>query len=144
MSNTNDKSAKASGKPGVSLVRTPNDPTMQARMAIASAAQSTTPGHIHLPEDISPYAGLDPELAQALQESFPAPNPDIVRARRLRAAAGANDRGYYSVILGIPSDVLFVTGMRIGDTVLISGWAQGVIRLIRVPEGPSDSEQAGE
>lgn len=89
-----------------------------------------------LPEEISPWSGLDPVLAKEMAELFPAPNPDIVASRRLRQVAGWGKSGQKkSVGVVIPAEVLFVTGMRKGDLVLISGWASGVIRIVRIPEG---------
>lgn len=89
-----------------------------------------------LPEEISPYMGLDPDTARELAELFPAPNPDIVAARRLRQAQGPVSKNkYQAVMVVIPKEVLYVTGMRKGDLVLVSGWHHGIIRLVRVPEG---------
>lgn len=89
-----------------------------------------------LPEEISPWSGLDPVLAKEMAELFPAPNPDIVASRRLRQVAGWGKSGQKkSVGVVIPAEVLFVTGMRKGDLVLVSGWAAGVIRIVRIPEG---------
>jgi hypothetical protein len=79
---------------------------------------------------------MDPELARQMAELFPAPNPDIVASRRLRKVGGWG-KGENKKCIGIviPQEVLYVTGMRRRDLVLISGWSEGLIRIIRIPEG---------
>jgi hypothetical protein len=86
-----------------------------------------------LPEEISPWSGLETELAREMAELFPAPNPDIVASRRLIRVG--NTARNMAVGLSIPREILYVTGMRKGDIVLVSGWAQGLIRIVRIPEG---------
>jgi hypothetical protein len=89
-----------------------------------------------LPEEISPWSGLEPELAREMAELFPAPNPDIVASRRLRKVSGWGGKAQKASIgLVIPQEILFVTGMRRGDLVLVSGYCAGVIRIVRIPEG---------
>lgn len=89
-----------------------------------------------LPEEISPWAGLEPSLAREMAELFPAPNPDIVASRRLRTVSGWGQGGKKkSIGIAIPQEILFVTGMRKGDLVLVSGWCSGLIRICRIPEG---------
>jgi hypothetical protein len=89
-----------------------------------------------LPEEISPWSGLEPGLAREMAELFPAPNPDIVASRRLRTVSGWGTGGQKKTVgVVIPQEILFVTGMRRGDLVLVSGWAAGVLRIVRVPEG---------
>ncbi len=90
-----------------------------------------------LPEEISPWSGLEPGLAREMAELFPAPNPDIVASRRLRTISGWGVGGKRKTVgVVIPQEILFVTGMRRGDLVLVSGWHHGVIRIVRVNEGP--------
>lgn len=86
-----------------------------------------------LPEEISPWLGLEPELAREMAELFPAPNPDIVASRRLIKVSNWGQN--VAVGLSIPREILFVTGLRRGDLVLVSGWHQGCIRIVRIPEG---------
>lgn len=112
------------------------------RNARKQAGRPTRP--LTLPEELHPYMGLDPETAAKMARAFPAPMPDIVCARRLRLSiAGGGKRnkdetGRYkrsTVYLTIPFDVLYCTGMRAGDVVMVSGWAEpGIIRLVRIPE----------
>jgi len=94
-----------------------------------------------LPEEISPWLGMEPELAAKMAELFPAPRPEIVASRRLRKTEkwGRGGRGHSPMIsLTIPNEVLYVTGMRARDLVLISGWAEGLIRIVRIPEGEDE------
>lgn len=133
---------KTGGKSSATAISRAVRPTAEERIAIARAvdtAQGFQGGRIRLPEDslntLASSVGMDAETARMLAESFPAPNPDIVRAKRLRMIAGPNDRGYYTVAVCIPSDVLHVVGWRLGDTILLSAWADGCVRLTRVPEG---------
>lgn len=95
----------------------------------------STPRHNRLPEEITPWMGIDPNSARALAESFPAPNPDMVVARRIRKIAGWKNGEPLTVGIAIPTEVLYVTGMRRSDLVLISAWHDGVIRITRIPEG---------
>lgn len=105
--------------------------------------QPMTAGDNRLPEEISPWSGMEPELAREMAELFPAPNPDIVVSRRLRKISGwgkkkagvrpADEKK--SVGIAIPAEMLHVTGMRYGDLVLISGWHSGLLRIVRIPEG---------
>ena len=109
----------------------------------AGRPRPMTAGVNKLPEEISPWMGLEPALAKEMAEIFPAPNPDIVVSRRLRKIAGwgkkkdgvraADEKK--TVGIGIPAEILYVTGMRYGDLVLISGWHNGLIRIVRIPEG---------
>jgi len=110
--------------------------SMRERLTVARSGGK----QIVKPSVISPYLGLDPELAAALAESFPAPNPDLVKLRRLRnkVMAGANKEGKFSVYINVPAEVLAVVGWRTGDSILVSAWAEGVCRLTRVPEGRED------
>lgn len=140
-----EESVESAGE-GNSLIISPSEFTdsdyRRARAILVADAsrrgrpQPMTARDNRLPEEISPWAGLEPNLAREMAELFPAPNPDIVASRRLRVVAGwGKDSKKKSVGLAIPQEILFVTGMRKGDLVLVSGWHFGLIRICRVPEG---------
>jgi hypothetical protein len=118
-----------------------DEPYRRAReILVADASQRGRPRQYtardnRLPEEISPWAGLEPGMAKEMAELFPAPNPDIVASRRLRKIAGWGKKVDKTVGIVIPREILYVTGMRLGDLVLISGWCSGVIRIVRIPEG---------
>ena len=140
-----EKSVESTGA-GESLIISPSEFTdaeyRRARAILVADAsrrgrpQPMTARDNRLPEEISPWAGLEPNLAREMAELFPAPNPDIVASRRLRTVSGWGQGGKKkSIGIAIPQEILFVTGMRKGDLVLVSGWHHGLIRLVRVPEG---------
>jgi len=86
--------------------------------------------------DISPWLGVDPETAKKLAEAFPAPNPDTVIVRKLRKIYRDYKKSgevVTAVFLGLPDEVLATCGWRAGDRLLVSVWAEGIIRLVRLP-----------
>jgi len=104
----------------------------ETRIKIIRSAQAQRPS---IERDLDPYLGMDPETAAKLKELFPAPKPDVVLSRKLRidkAHYKAHSKGG-TAILAIPIEVQYTCGWRPGDVLLISAWAEGCARIVRLP-----------
>jgi hypothetical protein len=81
-----------------------------------------------VPGDLqSPYAGVDPELVDALAEAFPAPKPDMTATRILRGAGTGTGK------VAIPIEMMKVLGWQPGDRVVLSAWIDddGTLRVVK-------------
>ena len=80
----------------------------------------------------------DTNILQALDSAFPAPKPLIIRTATLRLTGRSGKSPGYSVQITIPKAVIEAVGWGLDQTLLVSGWREGVVKL-----EPADTEGSG-
>ena len=77
-------------------------------------------------------------ILSELDSAFPAPKPVVIRTATLRLTGRSGKSPGYSVQITIPKAVVEAVGWGLDQTLLVSGWGGGVVKL-----EPADTEGSG-